>query len=63
MAIKAFTCGFFKTSNNTLKHQGNKLSYIGGQFEVYEDKHIVKCTELKNSEQDWLDFLKEIYQS
>jgi len=61
MTIKAFTCGFFKTSNNTFKRQGDKLSYIGGQYEVYEDKHIVNCTELKISEQEWVDFLGEIF--
>lgn len=61
MAIKAFTCGFFKTSNTTFKLQGDKLSYIGGEFEIYEDKHIVKCTELKLSEKDWQDFLKDIF--
>jgi len=60
MAIKAFTCGFFKTSKSTFKRQGDRLSYIGGEFEIYEDKHLVKCNELRFSEQDWKDFLKDI---
>ncbi len=61
MAIKAFTCGFFETSKSTFKHQGHKLSYIGGEFEIYEDKHLVKCNELRSSEQDWKDFLEDIF--
>jgi len=61
MAIKAFTCGFFKTSNQTFKHKEDRLFYIGGEFELYEDKHIVKCTELKRSDQDWREFLREIF--
>ncbi|HHT9120422.1 MAG TPA: hypothetical protein ACFYD3_07760 [Candidatus Hypogeohydataceae bacterium YC41] len=60
MAIKAFTCGFFKTSESTLMHKGDKLPYIGGEFEIYEDKHLVKCNELKFSEQDWGDFFRDI---
>lgn len=61
MAIKAFTCGFFKTSNTTFKYQRDKLSYIGGEFEIYEDKHIAKCSELRLSEEDWADFLRDIF--
>lgn len=61
MAIKAFTCGFFKTSELTFKHKGDKLPYIGGEFEIYEDKHLVKCNELRFSEQDWRDFFKDIF--
>lgn len=62
MEIKAFICGFFKTSKSTFKSQGDKLSYIGGEFDIYENKHLVKCDELKFSEQDWKNFLKDIYQ-
>lgn len=61
MAIKGFTCGFFKTSESTFKHKGDKLPYIGGEFEVYEDKHLIKCNELKFSEQDWEDFFRDIF--
>src|SRR3989338_2120092 len=61
MAIKGFTCGFFKTSESTLKHKGDKLPYIGGEFEVYEDKHLTKCNELKSSEQDWEGFFRDIF--
>lgn len=61
MAIKGFTCGFFKTSDSTFKRKGDKLPYIGGEFEVYEDKHLIKCNELRFSEQDWGDFLRDIF--
>lgn len=61
MAIKAFTSGFFKTSETTFKHKGDKLFYIGGEFEIYEDKHLVKCNELRSSEQDWTNFFKDIF--
>lgn len=61
MAIKGFTCGFFKTSESTFKHKGDKLPYIGGEFEVYEDKHLAKCNELKSSEQDWEGFFRDIF--
>jgi len=60
MIIKAFICGFFKTSEETLKKKGNKLNYIGGEFEIYEEKHILKCDELKYSYQDWSKFFKDI---
>jgi len=61
MVLKAFTCGFFKTSKDTFKHQGDELTYLGGKFEIYEDKHVAKCNELKFSEQDWKDFFKDIF--
>lgn len=61
MEIKAFTCGFFKASKSTFKHRGDKLPYIGGEFEIYEDKHIVKCNELKFSQESWNDFFKDIF--
>jgi predicted RNase H-related nuclease YkuK (DUF458 family) len=60
MIIKAFISGFFKTSATNLKARGDKLTYLGGEFEIYEDKHIVKCNELKFSQQDWDDFFKDI---
>lgn len=60
MTIKSFICGFFKTSELTFKHKGDKLPYIGGEFEIYEDKHLVKCTELKYTSQDWNEFFKDI---
>lgn len=61
MVIKAFTCGFFKTSESTFKRKGDMLPYIGGEFEIYEDKHLVKCDELRFSEQDWEGFFKDIF--
>ncbi|PIU65123.1 MAG: hypothetical protein COS84_07365 [Armatimonadetes bacterium CG07_land_8_20_14_0_80_40_9] len=61
MVIKAFTCGFFKTSTGTFKRKGDKLLYIGGEFEIYEDKHLVKCNELKFAEQEWGNFFNEIF--
>lgn len=60
MIIKGFTAGFFKTSKANLKSPGDKLTYLGGEFEIYEDKHIVKCNELKFSERDWDSFFKDI---
>lgn len=59
MVIKAFICGFFKISESTFKHKGDKLFYLGGEFEIYEDKHLVKCSELKYSEQDWNGFFED----
>lgn len=61
MVIKAFTCGFFKTSENTFKHRGDKLTYLGGEFEIYEDKHIAKCNQLRFSQYDWDNFFKDIF--
>ncbi len=61
MAIKAFTCGFFKTSELTFKHKGDNLPFIGGEFEIYEDKHLIKCNELKYTKQDWNEFFKDIF--
>lgn len=60
LIIKAFISGFFKTSETNLKSRGDKLPYLGGEFEIYEDKHIVKCPELKFSEQDWDGFFEDI---
>ena len=61
MVIKAFVCGFFKTSKDTFKHRGDKLTYLEGEFEIYEDKHIAKCNQLRFSQYDWNNFLKDIF--
>ncbi|MDI6734710.1 MAG: hypothetical protein QME42_00710 [bacterium] len=61
MIIKAFTCGFFKTFDSTLKHQGVKLTYLGGEFEIYEEKHIVTCEGLKYLYQEWNNFFNDIF--
>ncbi len=60
MVIKGFTCGFFKTSDSTFKHKGDRLPYVGGKFEVYEDKHLIKCNELKFCEHDWENFFRDV---
>lgn len=60
MKIKAFTCGFFETSKFNLKNQGEKLIYLGGEFEIYEEKYLVKYNDLKFSQQDWNNFFKNI---
>jgi hypothetical protein len=60
MIIKSFICGFFKASKNTLKKEGDKISHLGGEFEIYENKHIVRCNELKFSKQDWNTFFEDV---
>lgn len=50
MAIKAYVCGFYKTSENTLKSKGLELPYLG---EVHEDKHLVECHTLRYSPEAW----------
>jgi hypothetical protein len=61
MTIKAFNCGFFETSKANFRQKGSKLDFLVGEFEIYEDKHLVKCNELKYSKQNWSKFLKEFF--
>jgi hypothetical protein len=61
MTIKTFIPGFFKTKKSNFKHKGDILPYIGGEFEVFGDKHLIKCNKLKFSKKDWNDFFKDIF--
>lgn len=60
MAIKAYVCGFYKTSENTLKSKGLELPYLG---EVHEDKHLLKCDTLRYSHSDWKTLFSTIFPS
>jgi len=53
MIIKAYVCGFFETSGSTLRSKGEKLEYLGSKYEVYENKHVIKCDKLKYRLEDW----------
>ncbi|MCK4223816.1 MAG: hypothetical protein KAX39_01465 [candidate division Zixibacteria bacterium] len=61
MTVKAFNCGFFETSKSNFRLKGSQLNFLVGEFEIYEDKHLVKCNELKYSKQNWNKFFKEIF--
>jgi len=50
MTIKAYVCGFFETSEHTLKQKGLELPWLG---EVHEDKHLIECSKLKYELNDW----------
>jgi len=57
MAIKACVCGFFVTSQGTLKHKGQELPFLG---EVHEDKHLIEYNKLKYTAVDWNQFFLTI---
>jgi len=53
MNIKAYVCGYFATSEDSLKPKGLELPFLG---EVHEDKHLLECSKLKYSTADWKQF-------
>ena len=55
--LKGFICGYFKTSDYEPIELGEKLAYLG---EVREERYLMQITELKYTNEDWLNFLKEI---
>lgn len=57
MVIKAFVCGFFKPSENTLKHKGEKLPFMG---ELHQDTHLIEWNKLIWNEHDWNIFFKDV---
>jgi len=60
MTIKAYVCGFFRTSKDTLKYKGQELPYLG---EVHEDKHLIECDTLRYSHSDWETLFSTIFPS
>ena len=57
MVIKAFVCGFFKPSENTLKYKGEKLLFLG---ELHQDTHLIEVNKLRWNKQDWDIFFKDV---
>lgn len=55
--LKGFICGYFKTSDYEPIKLGEKLSYLG---EVREERYLLPIKELKYTNEEWLNFLKEI---
>ncbi len=55
--LKGFICGYFKTSDYKPIKLGEKLDYLG---EVREERYLLPIRELKYTDKDWLNFLKEI---
>jgi hypothetical protein len=53
MTIKAYICGFFATSQDTLKYKGQDLPFLR---EVHEDKHLIEYNKLKHTVSDWEQF-------
>lgn len=53
MTIRAYVCGFYKTSTGTLRDKGQELPFLGGVFEVFEEKHMTECSKLKYLSEDW----------
>lgn len=54
--LKGFICGYFKTSDYKPIKLGKKLDYLG---EVREERYLLPIRELKYTDKDWLNFLKE----
>lgn len=54
--LKGFICGYFKTSDYEPIEVGKKLDYLG---EVREERYLLQIKELKYTNEDWLNFLKE----
>jgi hypothetical protein len=57
MTINGYVCGFFETSEHTLKRKGHELPYLG---EVHEDKHLIECNRIMFSDDDWNEFFKSV---
>jgi hypothetical protein len=55
--LKGFICGYFKTSDYEPIKLGEKLDYLG---EVREERYLLPIRDLKYTNEDWLNFLKEI---
>lgn len=60
MTIRAYVCGFYETSTGTLRDKGQELPFLGGVFEVFEEKHMTECSKLKYSHDDWSRLLSTI---
>lgn len=54
--LKGFICGYFKTSDYKPIKLGEKLDYLG---ELREERYLLPIRELKYTDEDWLNFLKE----
>jgi len=56
-SVKGIICGYFKTGDNLLIAEGEKLDYLG---EVKEERYIISIRDLKWRKEDWEEFLKEV---
>ncbi len=56
--IRCFICGYFETSNYEPVDDGVELPYLG---KVRERRYIVPISELKWTEKEWKEFLKDNY--
>lgn len=56
-SLKGFVCGYFKTADFAPIKEGVVLPYLG---QVREERYLVRIDELKWTEDDWREFLRDI---
>jgi len=56
-SLKGFVCGYFDTHEYEPVSKGVKLPYLG---EVREERFLIKISQLKYTDEDWIRFLHDI---